>query len=75
MTEGFREARRRFEVNKAHYEAIKEHAQIIRKQIDQLLEGTGFELDVDHWGTEKTVLRHFAPGATRYDYEIPLEET
>lgn len=73
MTEGYRKARLKVEMDRAHREALAEQAEHIREGVRTLLAGTGFELDVDRWGSEGVVLRHFAPGDYRYDYEIPLE--
>lgn len=66
------EARARM-LERAHLEADAER---IRRGIADLLAGTGFELDIDRWGTGGIVLRHFPNtevNTFRYDLEIDLE--
>lgn len=58
---------RRAEIESVHLEALAIH---VRREVMALVDRYGFEIDVDHWGTGKTVLRHSTP--TGYDYEIPL---
>ncbi len=69
------EAKRKIAMDKAHAEAIEIEAHRIRDGIEALMAGTGFELDVDRWGSEGIVLRHFSPHTEsfKYDYETPLE--
>lgn len=61
---------RRAKIEADHLEALAEH---VRREVMALVDSYGFDIDVDYWGTEKTVLRHRTP--TGYDYEIPLGES
>jgi len=54
----------------------------LKAQIFELLEGTGYQLDVDRWGSGDIVLRHYPqtnPNRTSprpgyvYDHEISLD--
>jgi len=58
---------RRAKIEAAHLEALAEH---VRREVLALVDSYGFEIDIDYWDTERTVLRHLTP--TGYDYEIPL---
>lgn len=62
---------RRIKIEADHLEALAEH---VRREVMALVASYGFDIEVDHWGTEKTVLRHRTPRGG-YDYEIPLGES
>lgn len=57
----------------AHAEALEDQADHIRKQIEAILSGTGFSLDVDTWGSGGIVLEYWAQGAPGPSFETPLE--
>lgn len=63
------EARARM-LDRAHLEALAEH---VRREVMALVASYGFDIEVDHWGTEQAMLRHRTPRG--YDYEIPLGES
>lgn len=62
---------RRAKIEAAHLEALAEH---VRREVMALVDRYGFDIEVDYWGTEKTVLRHRTANGG-YDYEIPLGES
>lgn len=61
---------RRAKIEAAHLEALAEH---VRREVMALVDSYGFDIEVDHWGTEQAMLRHRT--ARGYDYEIPLGES
>lgn len=59
------------EKERHHLEALGEH---VRREVMALVASYGFDIEHDHWGTERTVLRHRTANGG-YDYEIPLGES
>lgn len=53
-----------------HMEALAEH---VRREVMALVASYDFDIEVDRWGTEQTMLRHRTERG--YDYEIPLGES
>lgn len=62
---------RQREIDRHHLEALGEH---VRRAIMALAAEHNFDIEHDHWGTEKTMLRHRS-GTGGWDYEIPLGES
>lgn len=54
-----------------HLEALGEH---VRREVMKLVASYGFDIEHDHWGTERTMLRHRTSNGG-YDFETPLGES
>lgn len=76
-TEGFKRAALKVIRDADHAEALKQYGEHLRAKIGKLLEGTGFEIDYDHYGDEGVVLQHVSHHPARgfvVDVEIPLDK-
>lgn len=59
------------EVERHHLEALGEH---VRREVMALVASYNFDIEHDHWGAERAMLRHRTSNGG-YDYEIPLGES